>query len=54
MEIPLLYLTKKLCKEVGELYGFEAGMSPEELPPLATFSPMGWVAKAWVIKVQGL
>ncbi len=38
MEIPFLYLTKKLCKEVGELYGFEAGMSLEELPPLATFS----------------
>jgi len=39
MEIPLLYLTKKLCKEVGELYGFEAGMSLEAPPPLATFSP---------------
>ena len=39
MEIPLLYLTKKLCQEVEELYGFEAGMSLEELPPLATFSP---------------
>jgi len=39
MEIPLLYLTKKLCKEVGELYGFEAGMDLEALPPLATFSP---------------
>jgi len=39
MEIDLVYLTGKLNKDVQELYGFEAGMSPEELPPLATFAP---------------
>lgn len=39
MEINLVYLTGKLNKDVWELYGFEAGMSPEELPPLATFRP---------------
>jgi formate dehydrogenase subunit beta len=39
MEIDLVYLTGKLSKDVWELYGFEAGLNPEELPPLATFRP---------------
>ncbi len=39
MAIDLVYLTGKLNKDVRELYGFEAGLSLEELPPLATFRP---------------
>jgi formate dehydrogenase subunit beta len=39
MEIDLVYLTGKLNKDVRELYGFEPGLSLEELPPLATFRP---------------
>jgi ferredoxin len=30
-------LTKKLEKDVGELYGYEAGLSLEERPPLDTY-----------------
>ena len=39
MEIDLVYLTGKLNKEIEELYGFEPGLSVEEIPPLATFQP---------------
>ena len=39
MDIDLVYLTGKLNKEMEELYGFEVGLSVEEIPPLATFEP---------------
>jgi len=38
-EIDLVYLNGKLCKDVHELYGFEAGIKVGELPPLAVFRP---------------
>jgi len=37
MGIDLRELTQKIVKLVKELYGFEAGFSLEEVPPLATF-----------------
>ena len=39
MEIDLVYLNGKLNKDIRELYGFETGLSVEELPPLAVFQP---------------
>ena len=39
MEIDLVYLTGKLNKEIEDLYGFEPGLSLEEIPPLVTFEP---------------
>jgi len=38
-EIDLVYLNGKLNKDVRELYGFETGVKPDELPPLAVFLP---------------
>lgn len=37
MGVDIRKLTKKLERDVKELYGYEAGISLEELPPLATF-----------------
>ncbi len=37
VDIPLSLLNRKLEKEVKELFAFEAGLSPEEQPPFATF-----------------
>jgi len=39
VEIDLVYLNGKSSKNVWEFYGFEAGITPEELPPLAIFQP---------------
>jgi formate dehydrogenase subunit beta len=39
MHIDLRALLQKLQKDVRELYGYEAGMDLEALPPLATFRP---------------
>ena len=39
MVVDIRKLTKKLERDVKELYGYEAGISLEELPPLATFKP---------------
>jgi len=39
MGIDLRKLTKKIEKDVEELFGYQAGMSLEEVPPLATFKP---------------
>ena len=38
MDIPLSLLNRKLEKEVKELFDFQAGLSPEEQPPFATFN----------------
>lgn len=38
MDIHLSLLTRKMVKDVRELYGFEAGVDPEAAPPLAVFS----------------
>lgn len=38
-EIDLVYLNGKLRKDVWELYGFEAGLTVGEVPPLAVFQP---------------
>ena len=37
VDIPLSLLNRKLEKEVKELFDFQAGLNPEEQPPLATF-----------------
>ncbi len=37
LNIPLSLLNRKLEKEVWELFGFQAGMSAEAVPPFATF-----------------
>lgn len=37
VDIPLSLLNQKLEKNVKELFDFQAGLSPEEQPPLATF-----------------
>ena len=37
MGIDLRKITKKMTKLVKELYGFEAGLNPNDTPPLATF-----------------
>ncbi len=37
--IPMRLLTRKLEKDIRELYGYEAGMSLEERPPLDTYRP---------------
>ena len=37
MEIRLTYLTQKLNRDVKDLFEFEAGMDPEDLPPLSTY-----------------
>jgi len=37
--IPMRLLTRKLEKDIHELYGYEAGMSLEERPPLDTYRP---------------
>jgi len=37
MNIELRMLNKKAEKDVKELYHYEAGISLEELPPMATF-----------------
>lgn len=37
--IPVRMLTKKLEKEVKELFGYEAGLNLEERPPLDTYRP---------------
>lgn len=39
MHIDLRTLLQKLQKDVHELYGYEAGLDLETLPPLATFRP---------------
>jgi len=39
MGVDLRKLNKKLEKDVEELFGYKAGLSLEELPPLATFRP---------------
>ncbi|RKZ25912.1 4Fe-4S ferredoxin [bacterium] len=38
MDVKILYLTRKLNKEVRELFGFVTGLDPEALPPLGTYS----------------
>lgn len=37
VNIPLSLLNRKLEKEVAQLFGFQAGLSAEALPPFATF-----------------
>ena len=37
VNIPLMLLNRKLGKEVEELFGFQAGLDAETLPPLVTF-----------------
>ena len=37
VNIPLRLLNRKLEKEVGELFDFQAGLSAEAVPPFATF-----------------
>ncbi len=37
MDIPLSLLNRKLEKEVWEWFNFQAGLSPDALPPFATF-----------------
>lgn len=37
MDIPLSQLNRKLERKVKELFTFQAGLSPEEQPPFATF-----------------
>lgn len=38
--LPLQELNRKLIKDINELYGpFEAGLDPEQEPPLLTYSP---------------
>lgn len=37
VNIPLSLLNRKLEKEVDQLFGFQAGLSAEALPPFATF-----------------
>ena len=37
VDIPLSLLNRKLEKKVKELFDFQAGLDPEEQPPLATF-----------------
>lgn len=38
--IPLMELNRKLIKDINELYGhYEAGLNPEEEPPLLTYRP---------------
>jgi formate dehydrogenase subunit beta len=39
MDIDLRLFTRKMLKDVRELFGYEAGVSLEELPPLCTFKP---------------
>ncbi len=39
MGIDLRVFTHKLAKDVEELFGYQAGISLEEIPPLATFKP---------------
>jgi len=38
VEIPVRRLTKKLNKDAEELFGWEAGLDPEERPPLDVYS----------------
>ncbi|SFM44041.1 4Fe-4S dicluster domain-containing protein [Thermodesulforhabdus norvegica] len=37
--IPVRMLTKKLEKDVKEFFGYEAGVNPDERPPLDTYRP---------------
>lgn len=37
MEIKLNYMTQRLNRDVKDLYGFEAGMEKDTVPPLSTF-----------------
>jgi len=39
MDVDLRFLYKKIEKDVRELFSYEAGIDPEEPPPLATFKP---------------
>jgi len=39
MGVDLRFLNKKIEKEVRGLFSFEAGINPDEPPPLATFKP---------------
>jgi len=39
MDINLFYMHEKLNREVKALFAFEAGISPDSPPPLATFRP---------------
>ncbi len=39
MEIPVTLMKEKLNKTVQELLGYEAGLDPQAVPPLLTFSP---------------
>ena len=39
MGVNLMMLNKKLEEDVEELFGYKAGLSLEELPPLATYKP---------------
>lgn len=39
MDIPVRLFTKKLGKDCLDLYGWEAGLDPEQRPPLDTFKP---------------
>jgi ferredoxin len=41
MDIPLTELSKKLEKEVNEIYGYVPGINPEEKPLFAIFKPEG-------------
>ena len=38
MDINILWLTRKLNKDILELYNFETGLDKEKVPPLGTFS----------------
>jgi hypothetical protein len=39
MDIKVRQLTKKLEKDIIELYGYEAGLSLDQRPPLDTYRP---------------
>jgi hypothetical protein len=39
MGIKVRQLTKKLEKDIKELYGYEAGLSLDQRPPLDTYRP---------------
>jgi hypothetical protein len=37
MDIPLNLLNRKMAQEMKELYGYEAGMAPQEKGPLSSY-----------------
>ncbi len=39
MNIPLTLLNRKLDQVIYDLFGYQSGMNPEEVPPLSTYNP---------------